>query len=148
MTTAGQGRRTGQGRRPAKDDDRPRTANRPRARRRTTPTARTRPTARRKPVGPERWEAFASAPEPRPSIFSRAGRAVGRFLIHEWTLAALGALALAVLMTWPTLRYPRYTLPQDTGTRRLQAWQMAWAGHILLTDPARLWHSNAFFPEL
>ncbi|MGC4760599.1 hypothetical protein [Micromonospora trifolii] len=101
-----------------------------------------------KPVGPERWEAFASAPEPRPSIFSRAGRPVGRFLIHEWTLAALGALALAVLMTWPTLRYPRYTLPQDYWDPSLQAWQMAWSGHILLADPARLWQSNTFFPEL
>lgn len=101
-----------------------------------------------KPVGPERWEAFASAPEPRPSIFTRVGRAVGRFLIHEWTLAALGALALAVLMTWPTLRYPRYTLPQDYWDPSLQAWQMAWSGHILLADPARLWQSNTFFPEL
>ena len=24
---------------------------------------------------------------------------------------------------------------------------MAWSGHILLTDPARLWHANAFYPE-
>ncbi|MEU4472496.1 hypothetical protein [Micromonospora sp. NPDC023888] len=101
-----------------------------------------------KPAEPDRWEAFASAPEPKPSIVSRASRAVGRFLIHEWTLAALGALALAVLMTWPTLRYPRYTLPQDYWDPSLQAWQMAWSGHILLTDPAHLWQSNTFFPEL
>ncbi|MEV4386647.1 hypothetical protein AB0J68_13200 [Micromonospora sp. NPDC049580] len=101
-----------------------------------------------KPVEAERWEAFASAPEPRPSRLSRAARAVGRFLVHEWTLATLGALALAVLMTWPTLRYPRYTLPQDTWDPSLQAWQMAWSGHILLADPARLWQSNTFFPEL
>ncbi|MBQ0903705.1 hypothetical protein [Micromonospora sp. U21] len=101
-----------------------------------------------KSVGSERWEAFASAPEPVPSRLSRAARAVGRFLIHEWTLASLGALALAVLMTWPTLRYPRYTLPQDYWDPSLQAWQMAWSGHILLTEPARLWQSNTFFPEL
>ncbi|MEU1395408.1 hypothetical protein ABZ403_04975 [Micromonospora zamorensis] len=101
-----------------------------------------------KPDDPDRWEAFASAPEPRPSIVTRAGRAVGRFLIHEWTLATLGALALAVLMTWPTLRYPRYTLPQDYWDPSLQAWQMAWSGHILLAEPARLWQSNTFFPEL
>ncbi|MFF4877404.1 hypothetical protein [Micromonospora sp. NPDC000668] len=101
-----------------------------------------------KPVGPERWDAFASAPEPVATRRSRAARAVGRFLIHEWTLATLGALALAVLMTWPTLRYPRYTLPQDYWDPSLQAWQMAWSGHILLTDPAHLWQSNTFFPEL
>lgn len=101
-----------------------------------------------KSAGSERWEAFASAPEPVPSRLGRAARAVGRFLIHEWTLATLGALALAVLMTWPTLRYPRYTLPQDHWDPSLQAWQMAWSGHILLTEPARLWQSNTFFPEL
>ncbi|MEV0213074.1 hypothetical protein [Micromonospora sp. NPDC050695] len=98
--------------------------------------------------GSDRWVAFASAPEPVPSRLARAGRAVGRSLIHEWTLASLAALALAVLMTWPTLRYPRYTLPQDYWDPSLQAWQMAWSGHILLADPARLWQSNTFFPEL
>ena len=51
-------------------------------------------------------------------------------------------------MTWPTLRYPRYTLPQDYWDPSLQAWQMAWSGHILLADPAQLWQSNTFFPEL
>jgi hypothetical protein len=101
-----------------------------------------------KPVEPDRWEAFASAPEPRPTWLTRGTRAVGRFLVHEWSLAALASLALAVLMTWPTLRYPRYTLPQDTWDPSLQAWQMAWSGHILLADPARLWQSNTFFPEL
>ncbi|MEV1155306.1 hypothetical protein AB0J27_07875 [Micromonospora chokoriensis] len=100
------------------------------------------------PIVADRWEAFASAPEPQPSVFTRAGRAVGRFLVHEWTLATLCSVALAVLMTWPTLRYPRYTLPQDYWDPSLQAWQMAWSGHILLADPARLWQSNTFFPEL
>ncbi|MEU5944272.1 hypothetical protein ABZ793_01775 [Micromonospora sp. NPDC047465] len=96
---------------------------------------------------PDRWAAFASAPEPRPSWVRRAARAVGRVLIHEWTLATLGSLALAVLMTWPTLRYPLHTLPQDYWDPSLQAWQMAWSGHILLTNPAQLWQSNTFFPE-
>ncbi|MFV2112166.1 hypothetical protein ACFHW0_07460 [Micromonospora sp. LOL_025] len=96
---------------------------------------------------PDRWEVFASAPEPVPSRLGRAARAVGRLLIHEWTLAAFASLALAVLMTWPTLRYPRHTLPQDYWDPSLQAWQMAWSGHILLTNPAQLWQSNTFFPE-
>ncbi|SBV28919.1 PT repeat [Micromonospora krabiensis] len=95
----------------------------------------------------DRWAAFGPAPEAVPSRPRRAVRAVGRFLIHEWTLATLGALALAVLMTWPTLRYPLYTLPQDYWDPSLQAWQMAWSGHILLANPAQLWQSNTFFPE-
>ncbi|BCJ59453.1 hypothetical protein [Micromonospora endophytica] len=93
------------------------------------------------------WAAFGPAPAPVPTWYGRLGRRVGRFLIHEWTLAALGSLALAVLMTWPTLRYPQHTLPHDYWDPSLQAWQMAWSGHILLTDPAQLWHGNAFYPE-
>ncbi|WBC13125.1 hypothetical protein O7600_18395 [Micromonospora sp. WMMA1998] len=98
-----------------------------------------------KPADP--FSAFGPAPEPVLGRVRRATRAVGRFLVHEWTLAAVAALAVAVAMTWPTLRYPRYTLPQDYWDPSLQAWQMAWSGHILRTDPAMLWHSNAFFPE-
>ncbi|WP_431973906.1 hypothetical protein [Micromonospora haikouensis] len=96
---------------------------------------------------PDRWEAFAPAPEPVPGRLRRGLRAVGRFGVHEWTLAVLGSLALAVALTWPTLRYPRHTLPQDYWDPSLQTWQMAWSGHILLTNPAQLWHSNTFFPE-
>ncbi|GIJ81056.1 hypothetical protein SAMN05443287_107129 [Micromonospora phaseoli] len=96
---------------------------------------------------PDRWAAFGPAPESVPTWYGRLGRRVGRLLIHEWTLAAFGSLALAVLMTWPTLRYPAHTLPQDYWDPSLQAWQMAWSGHALLTDPAQLWHANSFFPE-
>ncbi|MGC5032358.1 hypothetical protein [Micromonospora sp. DT229] len=93
------------------------------------------------------WAAFGPAPEPVPRWYGRLARRSGRLLIHEWTLAVLGSLALAVLMTWPTLRYPRHTLPHDYWDPSLQAWQMAWSGQALRTDPAQLWHSNAFFPE-
>ncbi|WP_434744067.1 hypothetical protein [Micromonospora sp. SH-82] len=70
-----------------------------------------------------------------------------RLVRHEWSLAVLGSLALAVLLTWPTLRHPASTIPQDTGDPTLQAWQVAWGGHALLTQPWNLWHSNTFFPE-
>lgn len=99
--------------------------------------------------GPPRdpFAAFAPEPERPPTRRQRAGRSVGRFLTHEWTLAGIGSVVLAVLMTWPTLRYPLHTLPQDFHDPALQAWQMAWSGHILLSDPAQLWDSNTFFPE-
>lgn len=93
------------------------------------------------------FTAFAPAPEPVPGRLRRLARALGRPLIHEWTLATLGSLLIAVLMTWPALRYPLYTLPQDYWDPSLQAWQMAWSGHILLTDPNQLWQSNTFYPE-
>ncbi|WP_372444589.1 hypothetical protein [Micromonospora humida] len=93
------------------------------------------------------WTSFAPAPEPVPGRTGRAVRATGRFLVHEWTLAVLASLALAVGMTWPTLRYPLYTLPQDYWDPSLQAWQMAWSGHALRTNPGQLFQSNTFFPE-
>ncbi|MEU1754200.1 hypothetical protein ABZ436_16235 [Micromonospora matsumotoense] len=70
-----------------------------------------------------------------------------RLARHEWTLAALAALLLAVVLTWPTLRDPASTIPQDTGDPTLQAWQVAWGGHALLTNPFQVWHSNTFYPE-
>ncbi|GAA4567976.1 hypothetical protein GCM10023176_21460 [Micromonospora coerulea] len=71
----------------------------------------------------------------------------GRLARHEWTVAVVGSLVLAAAMTWPTLRDITGTLPQDTGDPTLQAWQIAWGGHALRTDPTRVWHSNTFFPE-
>ncbi|MEU4243051.1 hypothetical protein [Actinoplanes sp. NPDC026619] len=74
-------------------------------------------------------------------------RAIGRGLIHEYAVVTYLALAVAVALTWPTLQYPLHTLPQDLGDPARQAWQIAWSGHILLTDPVKLWQSNAFFAE-
>nr|WP_147315615.1 hypothetical protein [Asanoa ferruginea] len=68
-------------------------------------------------------------------------------LWHEWTLVVVGSLALATVMTWPTLRHPTRTIPSDTGDPTMQAWQMAWSGHALRTDPLSLWQANAFHPE-
>jgi hypothetical protein len=93
------------------------------------------------------FRAFGPAPEPVPGRLRRIGRAIGYRLTHEWTLASVASLVLAVLMTWPTLRDPLRTIPHDYWDPTLQAWQMAWSGHILLTNPAQLWHSNAFYPE-
>ncbi|MFB9234609.1 hypothetical protein ACFFWC_03510 [Plantactinospora siamensis] len=93
------------------------------------------------------WAAFGPAGEARPSRAGRVAHAVYRFLVHEWTLAALASLVLAVVMTWPTLRYPLHTIPQDIWDPTLQAWQMAWSGHALLHDPGQLWQSNTFYPE-
>ena len=78
---------------------------------------------------------------------ARLGRWIGRRLAHEWSLAIIASLLLAVVLTWPTLRYPLHTIPQDIWDPTLQAWQMAWSGHILLTNPGQLWHANTFYPE-
>jgi hypothetical protein len=105
------------------------------------------PTTRPPGAPPDPWTAFASTPERAPGRIRRAVRAVGRVAIHEYTLVVVVSIAVAVLMTWPTLRYPLHTIPQDTWNPTMQAWQLAWSGHILLTDPMQLWQSNAFFGE-
>jgi hypothetical protein len=93
------------------------------------------------------WVTFAGRPEQPPGRVRRVLRATGRALVHEYSLAVLGGVLLAVLMTWPTLRYPAYTIPQDIYDPTLQAWQMAWSGHALLHHPLSLWQSNTFYPE-
>ncbi|MEV0155470.1 hypothetical protein AB0H57_17250 [Micromonospora sp. NPDC050686] len=75
------------------------------------------------------------------------GRGRWRWPRPEWTWATLAGLLLAVVLTWPTLRHPASTIPGDLGDPTLQAWQIAWSGHALLSDPAGLWHSNTFYPE-
>jgi hypothetical protein len=104
------------------------------------------PSARPPGAPQDPWTAFATTPERKPGWLRRAIRAVGRGLIHEYAIVVYCSLALAVALTWPTLRYPMHTLPQDIYDPSRQAWQVAWAGHALLTDPALLWQSNTFFP--
>ncbi|WP_328463945.1 hypothetical protein OHA21_39360 [Actinoplanes sp. NBC_00393] len=105
------------------------------------------PTTRPPGAPPDPWTAFATIPEQSPGRVRRATRTVRRALVHEYALVIYAGSVLAVLMTWPTLRYPLHTLPQDLGDPARQAWQISWAGHILATDPIRLWHSNAYYPE-
>jgi hypothetical protein len=99
----------------------------------------------------ELWSKFAPVPVVPPGrvrrVTGRVAGGLGRVLNHEWTLAALGSVVLAAVMTWPTLRQPTKTIPQDIWDPTLQAWQMAWAGHALKTSPSSLWDANAFYPE-
>lgn len=99
------------------------------------------------PTPDDAWAAFGPAPEVVPTRWRRVVRALGGLFVHEWTLAGLVGVLVAVGMTWPTLRYPQYTLPQDVWDPTLVAWLLSWPGHILVTDPAQLWHANAFYPE-
>jgi hypothetical protein len=103
------------------------------------------PAGQQEPKDP--FVAFAPEPQRPPGRLGRAVRAVGRVIAHEWSVATVASIVVAVVMTWPTLQYPLYTIPQDTWDPTLQAWQMAWSGHILLTDPTQLWQSNTFYPE-
>lgn len=70
-----------------------------------------------------------------------------RLASHEWTVASGLAVVIALVMTWPTAAHLGTTIPQDIYDPLLQAWQVAWNGHALLTDPLHVWDANAFFPE-
>jgi hypothetical protein len=100
------------------------------------------------PVRSANWTHFAPPTPPPPAPRSRLDRLrpVARVLRHEWFLAVVGALALAVLMTWPTLKDPAHTVPEDAGDPTLVAYLISWSGHALLHDPANLWNTSAFFP--
>jgi hypothetical protein len=93
-------------------------------------------------------EAAKRTPRPLMPRARTALRATRRWLRrHERLVIVLVGFAIAVLLTWPTLADPAHTVPQDVGDPTLQAWQVAWSGHALLTDPASLWHANGFYPE-
>ncbi|WIM96533.1 hypothetical protein ACTOB_008742 [Actinoplanes oblitus] len=103
----------------------------------------------RPPGAPEDpWSAFAAiAADKPPGRIRRGLRAVWRAVVHEYALAAYISAVLAIGLTWPTLRYPLHTLPQDLGDPSRQAWQVSWLGHVLRTNPVKLWQSNAYFPN-
>ncbi len=93
------------------------------------------------------WSHFGPRPERVPGRAGRTGAAVWRVLSHEWTIVSLVALVIAVVMTWPSALHPSTTIPADIWDPTLQAWQVAWAGHAVVTDPAHIFNSNAFYPD-
>ncbi len=69
-----------------------------------------------------------------------------RSVRREALLAGLGSVALAVLMTWPTLRHPASTVPNDTYDPLAEVWMASWGGHALSTAPLRVFDGNTFWP--
>ena len=63
---------------------------------------------------------------------------------REVLLVGVGSLGLASAMTWPVLRDPTRTVPQDLVDPLYFVWQVAWTGHALGTDPAGMYTTNAF----
>jgi hypothetical protein len=63
---------------------------------------------------------------------------------RELLFLAFGSLAVAVAMTWPALRHPLRTVPQELGDPLYFAWQIAWTGHALVTHPETMYTTNAF----
>jgi hypothetical protein len=69
-----------------------------------------------------------------------------RSVRREAALVGLGSLALAVVMTWPTLRHPATTVPNDIYDPLAEVWIASYGGHALLSSPLHLFDSNTFWP--
>jgi hypothetical protein len=78
---------------------------------------------------PARW-----APSPR------IGRA-------ELLWVILCGIALAVLTTWPLVAHMSSRIAPDLGDPIRTAWEIAWDGHALLSNPTGVFDSNAFYPH-
>ena len=93
------------------------------------------------------WSHFGPKPDRARSRGERVALASWRFVTHEWTVVSVIALVIAVIMTWPAAYHPSTTIPADIWDPTLQAWQVAWAGHAVLTDPLHVFNSNSFYPD-
>jgi hypothetical protein len=79
---------------------------------------------------------------PRPPLADGLLRRTSR--AREVALVGVGSLGLAAAMTWPVLRSPTRTVSQDLVDPLYFVWQIAWTGHALGTDPAKMYTTNAF----
>ncbi len=66
---------------------------------------------------------------------------------RELIAVVVAAVALAVLATWPLALHISTRISPDLGDPIRTAWQVAWVGHGLLTNPLHVFDANAFFPR-
>jgi hypothetical protein len=64
----------------------------------------------------------------------------------EVALSVLAGVTLAIAMTWPLAIDLWTDVGKDLGDPLLQAWQVAWIGHALVSNPLDLWQANTFWP--
>ena len=69
-----------------------------------------------------------------------------RLSSRELILVALTAALVAVIQFWPLILNLGSDIPLDLGDPLPQAWQVAWDGHALLSQPLSFFQSNQFWP--
>jgi hypothetical protein len=79
--------------------------------------------------------ASAAVPEPRPQITPR-----------ELAWLALASALIAAVMHWPLPLNLGSAVPKDLGDPLAQAWQPAWGGHALVSQPLEFFQANQFWP--
>ncbi len=70
-----------------------------------------------------------------------------RLSARELLLGSAGALALAVITSWPLVAHLSGRIAPDLGDPLRTAWQVAWEGHALTHSPLRIFQTNAFWPH-
>lgn len=85
----------------------------------------------------------AAARHSRPRRWTPSPTISGR----ELAWAILAAVALAVLTSWPLVLHMSSRISPDLGDPVRTAWEVAWVGHAMLSDPGSLFNSNAFYPH-
>lgn len=69
-----------------------------------------------------------------------------RSVLVEAAAATAGGLLLTVVVFWSVVRQLGSAVPGDVGDPLLQAWQLAWGAHGLLTQPLQVFEANTFAP--
>jgi len=69
-----------------------------------------------------------------------------RLTARELLGVALLGTVLALAMHWPLPLHMGRDIAQDLGDPLVQAWQVAWDGHALKTQPTELFQANTFWP--
>ena len=92
------------------------------------------------------WHAPVRRPADVPSREPAAGEESPAIRGRELLLVLAGAVALAVVTTWPLVLHLDRDVAQDLGDPIRTAWQVAWEGHALLTQPLAFFQANAFYP--
>jgi hypothetical protein len=79
---------------------------------------------------------------------TRAAGALGaeRPVWREGVAVFLGGLVVAVAAFWPLALHLSTHVPSELADPLLQAWQVAWGGHALATQPLDFFQSNSFYP--
>ncbi|MBJ7458063.1 MAG: hypothetical protein JHD02_02630 [Thermoleophilaceae bacterium] len=65
---------------------------------------------------------------------------------REIALVCAGAVLLAIVVHWPLPLKLADVFPRDLGDPIVQAWQVAWGGHALMSQPLEFFQANQYWP--
>ncbi|HWD11033.1 MAG TPA: hypothetical protein VG366_04255 [Solirubrobacteraceae bacterium] len=70
-----------------------------------------------------------------------------RLPARELALVLAAGVLLALLTTWPLVAHMSSRIAPDLGDPVRTAWEVAWVGHAMLSQPLHLFDANTFYPH-